>query len=245
MKYKIYCLKNPDTLEIRYVGVTTLKLNQRLSQHKCAAFTTKAQTHCAKWIRSMKKAPIIELIEICTGENWEEREKYWISYYNNLTNINPGGKGIVVDRKLDAIERSAAARRIPVVQIDENGNYVKTWSSSKEACEYYSISHSSISNVLNPYSKSVRAAGFFWMRLKDYEKFKFNLNGINSFRITVYLYTSDNKFFKKFNSKTEAANFLNTYVGNINKVIDSFTKKGIPRTCKQYIIKSKYIEDIV
>lgn len=34
---KVYVLKEPNTNEIRYVGVTTQELNQRLSQHINAA----------------------------------------------------------------------------------------------------------------------------------------------------------------------------------------------------------------
>ncbi len=31
--FKIYCLKDPNTLKIKYIGVTVSDLKQRLSQH--------------------------------------------------------------------------------------------------------------------------------------------------------------------------------------------------------------------
>lgn len=47
-EYKIYCLKNPNTLEIRYIGLTTQKyLSSRLSQHYFCA-NNNFQTHVAK-----------------------------------------------------------------------------------------------------------------------------------------------------------------------------------------------------
>ena len=32
-------------------------------------------------------------MEKCNKKNWEEKEKYWISYYDNLTNHTDGGEG--------------------------------------------------------------------------------------------------------------------------------------------------------
>ena len=84
-EYKIYSLKNPNTLEIRYIGVTINDLNARLSQHWYCANTKNFQTHVYKWIRYIGVKPIIEKIETCDENNWEEREIYWINHYNNLT----------------------------------------------------------------------------------------------------------------------------------------------------------------
>ncbi len=67
----IYVLKHPDTLEIRYVG---------------------------NWILSILKEgkrPIIELLETCQSDNWQEREQYWISKFPNLINLTAGGDGCI------------------------------------------------------------------------------------------------------------------------------------------------------
>lgn len=64
----IYVLKHPDTLEIRYVGKTVRKLSRR---------------------------PIIELLETCQSDNWQEREQYWISKFPNLINLTAGGDGCI------------------------------------------------------------------------------------------------------------------------------------------------------
>ena len=97
-KVKIYVLKHPDTLEVKYVGKTVRKLSKRLGNHVANAKGNKHNKHLSNWILSIlkeNKRPIIELIEECNHSNWEEREKYWISCYPNLVNLTQGGDGCV------------------------------------------------------------------------------------------------------------------------------------------------------
>jgi len=95
-KIYIYCLKDPETNDIRYIGKTT-NINTRLKAHITRSRHNKY--HSARWVQSVLKKglkPIIELVEECTEENWAERETYWISYYRqyfDLTNILEGGEG--------------------------------------------------------------------------------------------------------------------------------------------------------
>lgn len=93
---KIYVLKEPDTLIIRYVGMTSKTLKQRLRKHLDNALYTKHNPHLCNWILKYYKKgqlPIIEIIEKCDKKIWQEREKYWINYYNNLLNSTEGGEG--------------------------------------------------------------------------------------------------------------------------------------------------------
>lgn len=92
----IYVLKDPLTNEIRYVGKTARTLQRRLSYH----LMSKTKDHRGCWIQSLmqqKLKPIIEEIEKCTNENWQEREIFWIKHYKDLnfrlTNSNEGGLG--------------------------------------------------------------------------------------------------------------------------------------------------------
>jgi len=90
----IYVLKDPDTLEIRYVGKTEQGIKKRLSGH-----IFNSRYHVGEWVKSLTKKgkiPVIEIIETSTQESWAERERYWISIYSidcNLTNICEGGRG--------------------------------------------------------------------------------------------------------------------------------------------------------
>ena len=94
----IYALKDPKTNEVKYIGKTSGPLYKRLSSH----YVDKKRSYKKSWIDSLKKQkikPLIVTIEECEENVWQEREKFWISYYrkimgNKLTNILEGGNGL-------------------------------------------------------------------------------------------------------------------------------------------------------
>lgn len=95
-KVKIYALKHPDTLEVRYVGKTVRSLSRRLGNHIDNAKRSKHNKHLSNWILkilALGKRPVIELIEEIDYSIWQEREKYWIRQYPNLVNLTIGGDG--------------------------------------------------------------------------------------------------------------------------------------------------------
>lgn len=94
----IYTLKHPDTLEVRYVGKTVRSLSRRLGNHIANAKGNKHNKHLSNWILNTlkeNKKPIIELLETCQSDIWQEREQYWISQFPNLINLTAGGDGCI------------------------------------------------------------------------------------------------------------------------------------------------------
>lgn len=96
--YFIYVLKDPKTKEVVYVG-KTYSIKQRFYKHTCLKMQVTKNSPIAKWLTSLLLSgtkPIIESIEV-VGENWEDREIYWIDFYRklnlNLLNKSNGGKG--------------------------------------------------------------------------------------------------------------------------------------------------------
>lgn len=92
----IYVLKHPETLEIRYVGKTVRSLNRRLGNHISNAKGNKHNKHLSNWIMTIinsGKRPIIELLETCSYDIWQEREQFWIKQFPNLINLTEGGDG--------------------------------------------------------------------------------------------------------------------------------------------------------
>lgn len=84
----IYTLSHPITNEVRYVG-KTINVNRRFKQH----LHDKRCSHKASWVKSLKNEglkPIMTILETCS-DNWQEREIYWMSQYDNLTNLKKGG----------------------------------------------------------------------------------------------------------------------------------------------------------
>lgn len=166
-EYKIYVLKDPNNLKVRYIGVTVRKLNQRLSQHIHDAKNNKG-THKVHWIKKLlnnNQKPIIELLEICNEKNWQEREIYWIGQFENLTNTREGGAGIIF-KPAESFRKNIEQRYKPIVQLDLDCKFIQEFQSIKEASEKLNIYRGSIENVLNKWSKT--AQGFHFVYKKYY-----------------------------------------------------------------------------
>lgn len=97
MKISIYVLKHPITFEIRYVGKTSNKLNDRLSSHIWEARKSGRKNRRIAWIKSilnLELRPIIEEVDFAeTNEEANRKERHYISTLQNLVNSQPGGDG--------------------------------------------------------------------------------------------------------------------------------------------------------
>lgn len=115
-KVKIYVLIDSRTNEIRYVGKTIQKLNNRLSSH--CSINENDLTHKSNWIRELKNnnlKPLIQLIEVVNEDVWEEREIYWIEYYSSLyklTNMDKGGKGSHKVKHETKLQKSITSKKM-------------------------------------------------------------------------------------------------------------------------------------
>lgn len=94
----IYGLHNGDGV-IRYVGKTN-SLNKRLNQHITSALRKNRlglnKVYKDNWILDeIKKGNNIKIISLekTNKEDWQEREIFWITQYENLTNHSKGGYG--------------------------------------------------------------------------------------------------------------------------------------------------------
>jgi hypothetical protein len=214
--YSFYVLKpdiSPD--EIRYVGVTTQKLDRRFSQHKyCANHPEKRGLPVHKWMYSVYKnggSVIIEKIDECSEEAWEAREQYWISYYKNLghklMNIDKGGKGVITKEKrsIDSLTRAGNAHKKPITAFNLDGTKYKDFYSITEAAAELNGSITNIDSVLNGNSKS--ACGFIWKYKTEEEKidsYKKESIGIKIYQFDLY-----GNLLREFESKKCVIQFLN------------------------------------
>lgn len=131
IKYTIYKLIDPISNEIRYIGLTSNSLKQRLKSH----LSDSGKTHKCNWIRKLKYQglkPIIEPVEenISSLEDCCLREIYYISYYRNigcnLTNSSSGGyiNYKVSDETRLKMSISAKNRSFKLVFSEETKNYL-------------------------------------------------------------------------------------------------------------------------
>lgn len=103
-RWTVYTLADPDTDSVRYVGITTMKLNRRLTQHISEARreTRSWHTYKNRWVRQVLdsgKRPLIGAVFEGAGPGWQKAEQEWIRQYEangcRLTNGTEGGAGLV------------------------------------------------------------------------------------------------------------------------------------------------------
>lgn len=92
----IYCLKDPVTRDVRYIGKTD-NLKKRLDGHLSSS--SKEKNYLGNWLRSLKgEKPILAVLhEVAKGESWAEEERRYISCARamgvELVNATDGGEG--------------------------------------------------------------------------------------------------------------------------------------------------------
>ena len=103
---RIYIIRNTINSKV-YIGQTKVSLKLRFQNHLSAARNGKDYV-IGKAIRKYGEENFyIELLEECTIEELNERERYWISYFNSTNNkfgynISIGGNVIRTAKELDS-----------------------------------------------------------------------------------------------------------------------------------------------
>lgn len=101
-QFQVYGLYDPRTQELRYIGITTLRLHRRLTTHVSSAKnpnTSEYNNHRSRWIRTLLSdgiAPDIRLIKACaTADEMYQTERDLIARGRQtgvrLTNHSDGG----------------------------------------------------------------------------------------------------------------------------------------------------------
>lgn len=222
---KIYCLKDPFTLEVRYVGFTRISLSSRFSQHKHEAIKKNNLSHCYNWFRdcvSKGKIPLIELLESNIPiEKWEEKEQFWINSYTNLTNQKQGGCGVHLNTNKKGRVRSIDAKKIAIVQLTKSNSFVKEWGSIVEAEKEL------LGKLTGNISRAVRtkstALDFFWIKKKDYfERINYSFTGKQWTKVYLFCVTT-----KKLLKVYEKASDLSRELNVVPSLITQALKKNL------------------
>lgn len=83
----------------------------------------------------------MDIIEECY-DNWDERERFWISYYRmigeNICNLTDGGEGILGCKKSEETRKkislnNARGRSKRVYQFSKKGEFIRSYISAAEA----------------------------------------------------------------------------------------------------------------
>ena len=142
---KIYCIKNPFTFKIVYIGKTKNELYVRLLQHFHEAFHKKREYGYIKQKWFEKYAingvfPIIELLEETAIDLADVREKFWIQKYNPILNTT-----FANNEKL--LENISNVKSIKIYQYNKQGEFIKEWKSITEAATTLNIEGGNISGA--------------------------------------------------------------------------------------------------
>jgi len=98
----IYVLIDPETIEVRYVGMSSRGLT-RIKEHLFYGRKYRKHLHKYCWVNSLYsrgKTPIVRILQQWECIDYKDMcraEKYWISYFraigSPLTNLTDGGEG--------------------------------------------------------------------------------------------------------------------------------------------------------
>lgn len=176
----IYCLIDPKSGQVRYIGKTCSKY--RPQSHYSNKNNRIKKRHCATWIRSLAPlVPIREILEFCnTYEELNPREQYWIAYYRKfnskkfkLTNHTEGGEGTLGYKhtKADKLKSSLAHKKrgktIAHNATQVIDQYGTLYSSITEAAKAIKCSRSAIKILISGKVKYVKVKGFSFIRYKN------------------------------------------------------------------------------
>ena len=150
-----------------------------------------------------------EVIEQCTMNDLDEREKYWIKYYNSYNsgyNMTPGGTGGDVKR-YDAEK---------IQKLWDEGYRVE------DIKEMIGCSISTIHSKLQGY-KDFNYANSKLRNFNYAQQHKQNTQSV-SLRTPIYQYELTGKYIREFNSVKEAAAIFNKQPDNISMVLSGKRK---------------------
>ena len=144
-----------------------------------------------------------ELIEKCNLSDLDEREKYWINYYDshsNGYNMTSGGQNGFSGKDWSDEERkyfSKIRNPKPVLQIDFDGNIVKEYWSLAQASKLNNIDSRGIYSCCNK-GISKTAGGYIWIYKEDYSSFDLEYHLNRKQKKSIEQYDMDGNFIKLY-----------------------------------------------
>lgn len=237
---KLYVLKDPETLEIRYVGITIRTLQQRLSGHICDVTTRpELNYHKINWIKSILNKGLKPIIELISEYNSLEEVKlaeidYIMEYKQkyNLTNSTMGGDHLGErSHTRESILKKSSTRAI--YQYNIFGELLREFEITEDAARFLNLSSAS---KITMCCRKLRAHshGYIW-RYKGEELG--DISNIDKFSLCfnkLVQYDLNGNYITHYDSYLKASQVINdnSKGGNIVSAC-----KGQQKQCKGFIWK--------
>ena len=202
----IYCIENTKNHK-KYIG-QSIDIYQRWYAHKSKLNMNKHHSHHLQqaWNKYGDNCFIFYIIETCDESLLNEREIYWIKYYNTYFdgyNETFGGEGY-------------ARQTRKVYQYSLSGEFIKEWNSVYEIQEELGFNENTIRDVCNNNKEHLSAYGYQW----SYQK-NDNIGEYNSLtqKKTVYQYDKQ-------------GNLVNVYDTILSVAEDGFSFGNVANCCR-------------
>lgn len=151
-----------------------------------------------------------EILEECPKELLNEREKYWIEYYDSYHhgyNASPGGD--------NCRERSDGR---PLLLYDLDGNFVKEICNIASTARELGVHYGTVYQVIQGNRKSVKSYQIKYKESNDFPKKITPYNSKQGGAYTVLQLDKDNNILNEYNSVNEAARQTGCDCSTISKV---------------------------
>jgi len=226
----IYVLKDPFTLDIKYVGKTVHHINKRYAQHK---HNFKRKTgrlnKLNSWIKNLYKkgvVPIIEVIDEVDNSIWIQAEQGYIRLFKaigcNLKNATMGGEGA---EGYKANECSKIKRKETLKTSILWSEKHKIHSVFMKEQHKLGVTKFGYSHLSDEKRKQIGKNHSEKMKIRFQNNPELVNNLINSIKKPVVSLNDDGSINKSFESATEAGRYYNIFNTHITKVCKGKSKK--------------------
>lgn len=217
----IYCITNLVNQK-KYIG-QTYDFDSRWWKHKNFLKNGKHENRHLQFAWNKYGASNFEfsVVEIISGDNqafFDEREIYWINFYDSLNNgynLTQGGGGCRgykhTPEEIEKMRKAAAPHA--VLQYDMDLNFIKRWESASQAAKTLSLSPGGIRAVCKRERKQKTLGGSIWVYEYEVEQglvdWEYYLNSNRSYPKAVKQFNLWGEFVKEWESLYSACKLLN------------------------------------
>lgn len=197
----------------RYVG-QTYDLDYRWKRHR---FDLSHNYHSNKHLQSAWNkygSEVFEysVLEMCQIENLDERESWWIDYFDCLkSGYNQAAGGIGCRGYKHTDEEISKMRKLqnpkPVLQLDRDLSIIARWESASQAAKTLDVWALAIKNCCSKKAHVKSVGGFIWAYEKDYNTIdkEYYLSGGSEKPTPVLQYDLSMTFIKSWSSVYSAS----------------------------------------
>ena len=219
--YKIQNLING----LLYIG-QSINIEERIKKHRYS----KDNTYLHRAIQKYGwKNFSTEIIEQCDSKELNEKQIYWIEYYDSITpngyNMIPGGSN-----------GAGLAKGKQIEQYSLSGQFIKIYPSANQAGLQNNIN---TSNIISCCNQKRNQAGLFQWKWKNSNKKIVSIEG-NYYNDTILQYSLQGQFLKQYQSLEEVCQLF-----NISKSLLSNVCKGKQLTAVGFQWKYKHSNKII